>query len=129
MPSERRAHPRLREEHAVEAKILSSPERPELEQMRFACTTEDISASGLRLVLPVALSVGSAIEIQLVTEQPRRTFWHVGRVVWTRPRNGKGDSHMVGIRFTETPEETLHLWEDLLLEKLARRGASTHGTV
>jgi len=117
---ERRAKPRLQEEHRAEVKILSSPDKPELELRRFACKTTDISATGLRLVLPVPLSVGSRLEIQVTMEHPPRIFWHVGRVVWAKPVAPDSSTYMIGIQFTETPEETLHLWEDLLFEKLAR---------
>ncbi|MGQ9661731.1 MAG: PilZ domain-containing protein [Kiritimatiellia bacterium] len=126
---ERRAKPRLQEEHQAEVEILSSPEKQELELKRFECETKDISASGLRLVLPVALSVGSRLEIKLFMNHPRRVFWHVGRVVWVKSLGDNSCMYMVGVHFSETPEETLHLWEDLLLEKLARLKDTRGGIV
>ena len=116
---ERRRSPRLKQKNRAYVTVLSSPDDKNLENKTYSCSTEDVSAGGIRLSLPAALPVGSNMEMRVVSKKPVKTFWHVGRVVWSgRGRDGNID---VGIEFTQTPESTLKLWQELIREKLARK--------
>jgi len=117
---ERRGSPRLEEQRSVKVTVLSMPKAPELENKIFECTTEDVSARGLRFYADTALPQGSAIELRLSAADSSGAFWHVGRVRWVKPMDD-GIRYAVGVHFTETPEATLEAWEEMLREKLTRK--------
>jgi len=121
MHDEKRQHPRSKQKNRAYVSILSSPEKPSLENRNFSCSTEDVSTGGVQLTLPEAVPVGGTLELRLVMRNPVKTFWHIGRVAWVRRSSPK--VYNVGVQFTRTPEATLLIWEELVREKLNRNGA------
>lgn len=117
---ERRKHPRAKHKSRVYVTVLSSPENALLENKTVTCGTEDIASGGVRLSLPKPLPKGAALELRIVSRKNVKTCWHVGRVVWCKTTSD--NSHEIGVKFTETPETTLIVWEELIRDKLARNG-------
>lgn len=115
---ERREHIRLRQKGRVYVTVLSAPDHSELENETLSCSSEDVSASGVRLAVPSSFPVGSLMEMRVVTRDPIKVYWHIGRVVWCKKR--QDGTYRAGVRFTKTPEDTLKAWEKALAAKLAR---------
>ena len=114
---ERRAQERITDVGDMNVTILSAPGEHQIENETFACEVEDVSMGGVRFSAPSAPEIGSVLEVQIASVDPKRVFWHVGRVMWTKPLNG---AFSVGVKFTESPQETIELWEQVLEEKLER---------
>ena len=119
---ERRRHPRLKEETTVEVTILSAPDVPALENRSFTCSTLDMSLYGMRLSLDQPVPVGETLELRLASRNPTGTFWHIGRVMWSKQSERDKARHLIGLQFTKTPEATLVEWEKSLRAKLVRAG-------
>lgn len=119
MSQERRAQQRTTDVGDMSVTILSAPEEHDMENKTFACEAEDVSMGGVRFSAPSAPAVGSALEVQIIhlDVYSNRIFVHVGRVMWTKAANG---GYSVGVKFTESPQETSALWEQVLEEKLGR---------
>ena len=116
---ERREESRVEARHDVKVTIVSSPEEHELENKELQCATENISASGILLFVDKPLLEGSTLELRLKGDAPIGTCMHIGRVAWVK-EVGPGDGYAVGIRFAETPEDTLAAWAAILEDKLSR---------
>ncbi|HBA84423.1 MAG TPA: hypothetical protein DCZ95_10050 [Verrucomicrobia bacterium] len=116
---ERRIHPRIYENNSVAVTIVSAPEAPSLVKKVFFCTTQDLSAGGMRFNVSADVPVGTRLEMRVAVKSPSGAFKHVGRVVWVKEASGI-QPYSVGVEFTDTPATTLAAWKDLVAMKLAQ---------
>jgi c-di-GMP-binding flagellar brake protein YcgR len=118
---ERRIHPRIRERNSVAVRVVSAPDTPSLVQKVFFCTTEDLSAGGMRFNVHTAVPVNSHLELRVAVKNPTGAYKHVGRVVWVKEMDGT-QPYAVGVQFTDTPATTLAAWKEFVALKLAQHG-------
>jgi c-di-GMP-binding flagellar brake protein YcgR len=89
----------------------------------------DISESGIGIISPVKLAVGTNIELGVILpSQPYRTMDVAGEVIWEHPYTGDeapSSSQAVGIQFTDIPshyqDEIVHWIFQKQREELRRR--------
>jgi hypothetical protein len=113
---ERRLYPRVLEEHRVSIRVVQAPERTDMVDRKYSCTTHDLSAGGLSFVAGKVLSIGSTLEIEVTLRRPLQMFRLRGRVAWT----GKlphGRRYSVGLFLTGPDRQALITWKKALAEK------------
>ena len=118
-----RRHQRLPEENRVAVTVVSAKDAPEMENQTFFCPTEDLSAGGLKLSVPVPLPIGAVLELRVAILRPLRSFMHVGDVRWSQKQEGRFP-YVIGVKFTKLEGSNRVLWEDLMRRKIAISGAT-----
>lgn len=93
---DRRCATRLLREAEVRIKIISAPAQPDLVGQEYGCSSIDISATGLRLLLEAAVVAGS--RLTLVVSLPEQESALEGEVIWQRETEADG-VYLVGIHF------------------------------
>ncbi|NCC52658.1 MAG: PilZ domain-containing protein [Spartobacteria bacterium] len=128
---DRRTHQRLNEQNSVAVRILSAPEADALEGKTYFCTTEDLSAGGLRFNVSAPVPVGTVMEIRVAFSQPISAYRHIGKVVWVKEDTDQAPPYAVGVEFTDTAPNDVAAWEKLVDQKInmkERQAAKTsHG--
>lgn len=114
---EKRTHPRVAEQTSVNVTVMSAPGMPRLEGQAFLCTTDDLSAGGLRFNSPEPLPVGAVLGVQVSFAGIAEPFAHVGCVAWVK-ECGDGGAHAIGVDFIDTSERTMANWKEVLEKKL-----------
>jgi len=111
---ERRNAPRLLRDENVVVKILAAPDRPELVGTVVECSTVDVSATGLRLLLETAVAAGSRLGLEVdVTEQGGRYFLG-GEVMWSRETEAAG-IYLIGVQLLEGNGFEMEGWNRLFI--------------
>jgi hypothetical protein len=111
---ERRSATRLLRDENVVVKILAAPDRPELVGTEVECSTVDVSATGLRLLLETAIAAGSRLGLEVdVTEQGGRYFLG-GEVMWSRETEAAG-IYLIGVQLLEGNGFEMEGWSRLFL--------------
>ncbi|MFA5627151.1 MAG: PilZ domain-containing protein [Thiohalomonadaceae bacterium] len=105
----RRQASRLLRDEDVRVKIISAPAQPELIGSGIESETIDVSATGLRLLLEVALAVGSRLELLVMVGEQGREYRLVGDVVWRRETESAG-VYLVGIKLLSAKGFELESW-------------------
>ena len=116
---DRRVHPRLKEQNSVVIRVLSAPQAEYLKNQKFFCTTDDISAGGLRFCVTHDVPVGALLEITIALLDPLGTFKHVGKVVWIKQVDDF--KYALGLEFTDMSKNRRSAWRYIVEKKLARR--------
>lgn len=114
MPEERRNAPRLLRDESVVVKILAAPARPELVGTAVECSTVDVSATGLRLLLETPVAAGSQLGLEVdLTENSDRYFLG-GEVMWSRETEAAG-IYLIGVQLLEGNGFESGRWNSLFL--------------
>jgi hypothetical protein len=114
MPEERRNAPRLLRDENVVVKILAAPARPELVGTAVECSTVDVSATGLRLLLETPVAAGSQLGLEVdLTEHSDRYFLG-GEVMWSRETEAAG-IYLIGVHLLEGNGFETGRWSGLFL--------------
>lgn len=123
----RRRHPRLPEEDRVAVTVLTAREAPELEKKTFFCSTRDISAGGLRLLVSVRalVPVGAVLILRVAFNSPLRAFRQIGRVVWWRRAPTGAGRMMLGVEFDESACASMAAWRGIIERKLEHGGGAS----
>ncbi len=113
-PDDRRNTTRLLRDEQVLVKIIAAPEEPELIDITVECSTVDISADGLRLLLECAVPKGAklAMEVEMVGENER--YYLGGEVMWSHPTEADG-LFIIGIRLVAGAGFELERWHSHFL--------------
>lgn len=119
----RRAEPRPAYEASIAIKVLSSSQNTGLAGTSVHCSTEDISASGIRIHLMHGVPPGTLLSLWFrTTEHPAGMFLFRGTVKWSREM--EQGSFAVGVELDDMPEEEATAWHRIIAEKLPPH----HGT-
>lgn len=111
---ERRHRTRLlRDEHVV-VKITASPESPALVGISVQCSTVDISAEGLRLLLECPLVAGSHLALEVDMSDSGEKYFLGGKVAWSRETEAAG-IYLVGVQLLDDAVFQLERWRGLFL--------------
>lgn len=106
---ERRGAPRFARDDTVAVKILASPARSELVGSKVQCSTVDVSAGGMQLVLAHPLTVGCKMALEVEVLAQGGTYFLGGEVVWSCETATPG-THYVGVRLLEDDCFELARW-------------------
>lgn len=102
-PSDRRQYPRVEERNRVTVTVLSAPDVPQIESRSYYCWTRDLSAGGMRFCVHSRVPVGAIVKLEVLFDDPRETFWHIGKVMWVEEFDEEGIvSNWLGVKITET---------------------------
>jgi hypothetical protein len=102
-PSDRRTHPRFEERSRVTVTVLSAPDVPHIESRSYYCWTRDLSAEGMRFCVHSRVPMGSILKLEVMFDDPREVFRHIGKVMWAQEFNDDGViSNWLGVQITET---------------------------
>ncbi|MBT7333625.1 MAG: PilZ domain-containing protein [Gammaproteobacteria bacterium] len=114
--NDQRIHPRLISEDRLFLQILQCKDQPSLTGTTLACTTVDMSMSGLQLKTNQPLPLGSTLEIWIDVAMHPSKFFLTGEVRWTRPtmsHDDKGDElYFIGIQLKTGTATDLLNWRD-----------------
>lgn len=113
---ERRFYPRVHEEQRVSIRVISAPENTDMANRKYACTTQDLSAGGLRFVAGKLLPIGTTLDFEVTLPRPIQTFRLQGRVAWTG-KVAQGNRFSVGLFLTGPDRHALIAWRKALTEK------------
>ncbi len=102
-PEDRRQHPRFEERNRVTVTVLSAPDVPQIESYSYYCWTRDLSVGGMRFCVHSRVPVGSILKLEVMFDDPRDVFRHIGKVMWVQEFEDDGlISNWLGVQITET---------------------------
>ena len=101
--AERRISARFDETAQVAVTVLSADDAPDLVNKTFFCPTENLSMTGLRLMVHVDVPVNTSMQLRIAFIKPLRAFHHEGRTVWVRKSPSSRLPYACGVEFTRIP--------------------------
>lgn len=114
MPDERRDAPRLLRDENVVVKILAAPARPELVGTEIECSTVDVSATGLRILLETPVAAGSHLGLEVDVMQRGECYFLGGEVMWVRETEAAG-IYLIGVHLVADEPQQLEPWRRLFI--------------
>jgi hypothetical protein len=122
----RRIHSRVAQKGYIKVIVVAAPEAPTLEGKVFQCTTRDLSAGGLQVVVHSPVPTGTMVRLHVVFTEPEAEFEHLARVAWSRVNDEDViQTYSVGVEFCGTRGQKVHAWSDLLEARmLGSKGSS-----
>lgn len=112
----------MEEQESVAVTIVSVPGSPDMENNTFFCTTEDLSAGGVKMYADRHVPRGSVVELRVAFSQPLRAFKHRGRVAWVKEVEGEG-RYTMGVEFVDSDAGPMTQWRDVMRQRLGESGA------
>jgi len=110
---DRRNLPRFSYDTRVEIKIYPSGERGQGSGKECNCRTEDLSASGIRLVSDTEIAANTPIDMIVFVHDPPSAYTHAGEVRWV-VRDGASAEYAMGIEFTGGSKTHRESWGNLI---------------
>ena len=102
--SERRLAPRYECSQEVLIKVLHSEQGGPVDGRIYACTTADVSATGVRLRSSVPIAINDQLDLRIRADE--KQFVLSGRACWV----AKEDDYTSGIRFEEGEGDDTQTW-------------------
>lgn len=113
-PEERRQGARLLRDEQVVVKIIASPEKPALVGTSIECSTIDVSAEGLRLLLECPIAAGSHLALEVGFGEGYERYFLGGEVTWSRETEAPG-VYLIGVHLLDDAVFQLERWRSLFL--------------
>jgi Tfp pilus assembly protein PilZ len=115
---EKRRHPRIPREEILSMKLIAPPTEFAHQGEPLYCSTEDVSAEGMRIHVNHELEPGQAVDIWIVLLDHRGTFHLTGEVTWIHPASevGSAGTWVAGVVLLDDSEH-LREWRELFLEE------------
>ncbi len=115
--SEKRRHPRIPREEILSIKLIAPPTEFAYPGEPLYCSTEDVSAEGMRIHVNHELEPGQAVDIWIVLLDQRGTFHLTGEVTWIQAasQDSSAGNWVAGVALLDDSEH-LHEWRELFLE-------------
>lgn len=114
--------PRGMHEEAVITKIITSTDPKITPGRTFISKTSDISTQGLRIRLNHEPSVGSVLEMWIVSHRHEGTLVLTGTVRWSRPVPQDGYSHQAGIELSGANAGDHEKWQRIAADLVPHSG-------
>jgi len=114
---EKRKHPRIPREEILSIKLIAPPTEFAYKGEPLYCSTEDVSAEGMRIHVNHELEAGQEVDIWIVLLDQRGTFHLTGAISWIHPADEteSAGQWVAGIALLDESEH-LHEWRELFLE-------------
>jgi hypothetical protein len=116
---DKRSYERLEQQFRVGVTVKPAKPVEGEESQTVFCSTDDVSAGGLKVTFRKPLAVGTVVDLFLVFVHAFRGFEFKGRVVWVRKGSGKKPVCLAGIEFMDVPEPARIALRDAIEERLA----------
>jgi Tfp pilus assembly protein PilZ len=95
--------------------VEEAPSAPCLEGEVFWCTTRDLSAGGLRMVVHSQVPIGTKVRLRVVFTEPPAEFEHLSHVVWSTTKCVDiVHTYSIGLEFSSTDGQSDYKWSDLI---------------
>ena len=95
--------------------VEEAPSAPSLEGEVFWCTTRDLSAGGLQMVVHSHVPIGTKVPLRVVFVDPPAEFEHISHVVWTTTKCVDiVRTFSIGLEFASTDGQSGYKWSDLI---------------
>lgn len=115
---DKRSDERLQQQFRVGVTIKPATPAEGEESQTVFCSTEDVSAGGLKVTFRKPLAVGTVVYLFLVFVNAFRGFEFKGRIVWVRKGEGKKPAFTAGVAFMDIPEPARIALRDAIEERL-----------
>lgn len=114
---EKRKHDRHPREEILSIKLIAPPTEFAHQGEPLYCSTEDVSAEGMRIHVNHELDVDQEVDIWIVLLDQRGTFHLTGRITWIHP-NQESDAAGNWVAGVALQDESEHLaeWRALFLD-------------
>jgi hypothetical protein len=109
--ADRRKSPRSLHDEVIIAKVVASSEPGIAPGRTFVAKMADVSVTGMRVRLNHEPTVGSSVDLWVVSSRHPGTLLLNGTVRWARPVALEGYTHQAGIELSTNPPEALALWQ------------------
>jgi len=106
---ERRGAYRLLRNEAVIVKITGSPASPELVGVTVECSSVDLSATGLRLLLECAVTRGAQLAMEVELADTAQRYLLAGEVRWSQQTEVAG-IYLVGVQIIDADADDAKRW-------------------
>jgi len=110
---DRRKLPRFGYDTRVEIKIYPNGERGHDRGKECSCRTEDLSASGVRLVSDTEIAANTPIDMLVFVHDPPSAYTHAGEIRWVS-HDGISAEYAMGIEFIGGSKTHRESWENLI---------------
>jgi len=114
---ERRREPRLPREERIFVKILWAVGDDSLAGKTYYCSTQDVSARGLKIRTEHDIPTGCAVCCWIGALDSPGTVVLNGEVKWAK-RLAKEDAFLVGVELRPEPEDEFRAWNEIVMEKM-----------
>lgn len=78
------------------------------------CYSSDISASGLRVNAPEALTVGALLPVSVMLDE-QHSFTVIAETMWCRP---EGSRFLIGFQVYDSDDESVAAWKEAVAQLL-----------
>ncbi len=114
---EKRRHPRIPREEILSIKLIAPPTEFAHQGEPLYCSTEDVSAEGMRIHVNHELELGQEVDIWIVLLDQRGTFHLTGEITWIQPTSDEASAGnwVAGVALLDDSEH-LNDWRALFLE-------------
>lgn len=119
---ERRSEPRLSCQERLFVRVVSSCPNVSLEGKTILCSTDDLSAGGLRLRLEEDVPVGTRLQVWIKIADYSGTFLFNGIIRWVRAQSAT--VFLAGIQLQEEEGDDVLDWERRVADILSQRSKS-----
>lgn len=115
---EKRRHPRIPREEILSIKLIAPPTEFAYQGEPLYCSTEDVSAEGMRIHVNHELESGQEVDIWIVLLDQRGTFHLTGEITWIQPasEDNSAGNWVAGVALLDESEH-LHEWRALFLDE------------
>ncbi len=117
MSQEQRKDERLNKEEKVYIEVLSSSDDTTDDNLMLACTTRDISKSGLKIQSSYPFIINSILELLINFESGGYKFLLTGEVKWLE--NLQGEQYIAGFELVEAEHSDIIVWQKMFSEENA----------
>lgn len=111
---EQRATARLAREERLFVRIVSSHPSKVLEGKTIRCSTQDLSAGGVRLCLDEAVPVGTLLQLWIKVADYPGTFLMNGLIRWVREKSPR--AFLVGVELRDEPNDDTIGWQRMVAD-------------
>ncbi len=118
---EKRSAPRLGREESLFVRIVSSGPDVLLEGKTVHCSTEDLSAGGMRLRLDEAVPVGTVLQLWIKVSDYPGTFLVNGVIRWVREYSP--NVFLAGIELRDERNDDTGNWERMVADVMRWEGS------
>jgi len=112
-PDERRKTPRSPAVKKLAIKVLPTSADDQADDRQVHCSSVDISAGGLRLLVDAMVGQGERVQLSWTDHEPEYPLVLEGEVRWIKAA-GETGLFWIGVELTKTPPESWQTWFELL---------------
>lgn len=115
--TDRRRDVRLQGDDSLRVQVLAATALPGLVGEILQCSSLDVSASGLKLTVPVNVPLHCKVDLWIDIKACACTFFLNGQVKWCDANRAREDIYQIGVQLRDAPFTDFENWRDLFAVK------------